>query len=69
MSHNKLSHKVQKAMGRDLNKTYDNRIVGLVAVLTICFSSGFSTVYFEKLLKTSNISIWMRNIQLSKYTD
>ena len=52
-------------MGRDASKGSDNRIIGLIAVLTICLSSGFSTVYFEKLLKSSSISIWMRNIQLS----
>ncbi|KAK6017605.1 UDP-galactose transporter [Ostertagia ostertagi] len=39
-------------------------IVGLLAVLAACFSSGFAGVYFEKILKTTNVSLWMRNLQL-----
>lgn len=27
--------------------------------------SGFTNVYFEKMLKVANISVWMRNLQLS----
>lgn len=42
-----------------------NRIVGLVAALIACCLSGFAGVYFEKILKGAEISIWMRNIQLS----
>lgn len=42
-----------------------NRIVGLVAALVACCLSGFAGVYFEKILKGAEISIWMRNIQLS----
>jgi UDP-sugar transporter A1/2/3 len=40
---------------------------GLIIVFIICLSSGFSTVYFEMLLKSksNSISIWMRNVQLS----
>jgi UDP-sugar transporter A1/2/3 len=39
-------------------------IVGLLAVLTSCISSGFAGCYFEKILKTSTTSMWIRNIQL-----
>lgn len=39
-------------------------IVGLLAVLTSCVSSGFAGCYFEKILKTSTTSMWIRNIQL-----
>lgn len=42
-----------------------NRIVGLGAALIACCLSGFAGVYFEKILKGADISIWMRNIQLS----
>lgn len=42
-----------------------NRIVGLVSALIACCLSGFAGVYFEKILKGAEISIWMRNIQLS----
>ncbi|XP_014813860.1 PREDICTED: UDP-galactose translocator-like, partial [Calidris pugnax] len=38
--------------------------VGLAAVAASCLSSGFAGVYFEKLLKTTGGSIWVRNVQL-----
>ncbi|CAI9570453.1 unnamed protein product [Staurois parvus] len=41
-----------------------SRFVGLMAVLTACFSSGFAGVYFEKILKETKQSVWIRNIQL-----
>lgn len=39
-------------------------LFGLVAVVLSCLSSGFAGCYFEKILKTSNTSMWVRNIQL-----
>ena len=42
------------------------QFVGLVAVLTACCSSGFAGVYFEKILKGTKATIWMRNVQLGK---
>ncbi|XP_077980893.1 UDP-N-acetylglucosamine transporter-like [Glandiceps talaboti] len=44
-----------------------SQLVGLMAVLCACFSSGFAGVYFEKLLKGSKQSIWLRNIQLGVF--
>jgi UDP-sugar transporter A1/2/3 len=41
-----------------------NRIVGLVAVLCAACTSGFSGVYFEKILKGSRTSLWIRNVQM-----
>uniref|UniRef100_A0A8D0FB72 Solute carrier family 35 member A2 n=1 Tax=Strix occidentalis caurina TaxID=311401 RepID=A0A8D0FB72_STROC len=38
--------------------------VGLAAVAASCLSSGFAGVYFERLLKTTGGSIWVRNVQL-----
>lgn len=41
-----------------------NRVVGLVAVLCAACTSGFSGVYFEKILKGSRTSLWIRNVQM-----
>ncbi|CAG8438789.1 8729_t:CDS:2 [Ambispora leptoticha] len=41
-----------------------NPLIGLIAVLTSCVSSGFAGCYFEKILKSSETSMWVRNIQL-----
>lgn len=42
-----------------------NRALGFSAALGACFLSGFAGIFFEKMLKTSDLSVWMRNIQLS----
>ncbi|XP_060739078.1 CMP-sialic acid transporter [Tachysurus vachellii] len=39
-----------------------NPIVGFVAIAVLC--SGFAGVYFEKVLKSSETSLWVRNIQM-----
>lgn len=44
-----------------------SQFVGLMAVLIACFSSGFAGVYFEKILKETKQSVWIRNIQLGKF--
>lgn len=44
--------------------TTQNYTVGLVAVVISCLSSGFAGVYFEKILKGSSASVWVRNVQL-----
>ncbi|KAL1021635.1 hypothetical protein UPYG_G00015900 [Umbra pygmaea] len=41
-----------------------NYVKGLVAVIVSCLSSGFAGVYFEKILKGSSASVWIRNVQL-----
>ena len=38
--------------------------VGFIAVVTACCLSGFAGVYFEKILKSTPQSIYVRNIQL-----
>ncbi|CBY25214.1 UDP-galactose transporter [Caenorhabditis elegans] len=43
----------------------ENSVLGFIAVLIACVLSGFAGIYFEKILKGSNVSIWIRNIQLA----
>jgi len=39
-------------------------LTGVIAVAISCLSSGFAGVYFEKILKGSSASVWLRNVQL-----
>lgn len=41
-----------------------NHIMGLTAVLCAACTSGFSGVYFEKILKGSDVSVFIRNVQM-----
>lgn len=41
-----------------------NQVIGLVAVIIACLMSGFAGVYFEKLLKNTPQSVFVRNVQL-----
>ena len=45
----------------------NSQIVGLLAVIVSCLSSGFAGVYVEKMIKGGGASLWMRNIQLSLF--
>nr|XP_053639028.1 uncharacterized protein LOC128693375 [Cherax quadricarinatus] len=60
---------------RDMhNKAHPNtevsRLLGIFAVLVSCISSGFSGVYFERLVKrSSQTSLIIRNIQLEGIGD
>jgi solute carrier family 35 (UDP-sugar transporter), member A1/2/3 len=40
-------------------------LYGVVCVLFSCITSGFSGVYFERILKSGSLSLWMRNTHLS----
>ena len=40
---------------------------GLLCVIMACVLSGLAGVYFEKILKNSKVSIWVRNIQLGMF--
>lgn len=50
------------SIGKD--KENHSFITGVVAVAISCLSSGFAGVYFEKILKGSKASVWLRNVQL-----
>ena len=39
-------------------------LVGLLAVIVSAVMSGFAGVYFEKILKGTKQTIWLRNVQL-----
>ena len=40
-------------------------IIGVVTVALDSMFSGFATIYFEKVLKTTVLTVWDRNLQLS----
>ena len=42
----------------------ENTSAGFVAVLAASVLSGFAGVYFEKILKGSQTTLWVRNIQM-----
>ncbi|XP_046542938.1 LOW QUALITY PROTEIN: UDP-galactose translocator-like [Haliotis rubra] len=44
--------------------TEQNPVKGLIAVIISCLMSGFAGVYFEKILKGTHQSVWLRNVQL-----
>lgn len=42
-----------------------NPMLGFVAVIVSCVLSGFAGVYFEKILKGTEQTLWLRNVQLA----
>ncbi|KIW02381.1 uncharacterized protein PV09_06202 [Verruconis gallopava] len=60
-----------KKVARDLSDGHAemNRAAGLMAVVIACAISGLAGVYFEKVLKDSKqVTLWVRNVQLSFYS-
>ncbi|XP_035216638.1 UDP-N-acetylglucosamine transporter-like [Stegodyphus dumicola] len=56
------------AVEENVDHSFSSKFLGLFVVLIACFSSGFSGVYFEKLVKSSAQSLWIRNIQLALFS-
>ncbi|KAK9728236.1 UDP-galactose transporter Gms1 [Basidiobolus ranarum] len=46
----------------------NQRLLGLFTVVCACVISGLAGVYFEKILKGTRASLWVRNIQLSFFS-
>ncbi|KAG0644396.1 nucleotide-sugar transporter-domain-containing protein [Tuber brumale] len=57
-----------EGIGEDTMEPEMNRIIGLIAVAVACTISGLAGVYFEKVLKGSSTTLWVRNVQLSFYS-
>jgi drug/metabolite transporter (DMT)-like permease len=53
-----------------LSQPNQNKALGLVAAICSCTASALGSVFFEKILKEShtNVSIWVRNVQLAVYS-
>mmetsp|Transcript_7658 Transcript_7658/g.11596 ORF Transcript_7658/g.11596 Transcript_7658/m.11596 type:complete len:359 (-) Transcript_7658:71-1147(-) len=51
----------------DSEGTEQNPVKGILAILAACMTSGFAGIYFEKVLKQTKQSVWMRNIQLGLF--
>lgn len=49
----------------NVNTENQSRVQGFMAAISACVLSGLAGIYFEKILKGSDVSVWMRNVQLS----
>lgn len=52
----------------DSAKHEQSFVIGITSVITCGCCSAFAGVYFEKILKGSNPSVWMRNAQLAFFS-
>ena len=46
---------------------FKSNMIGFVSVFISCLTSGYTGVYFEKLLKSANTGVCLRNIQLGVF--
>ncbi|ORX85284.1 nucleotide-sugar transporter [Basidiobolus meristosporus CBS 931.73] len=56
----------QKSQGN--SDLYSQRTLGFLAVICACLLSGLAGVYFEKILKGSQSTLWVRNSQLAFFS-
>nr|CAD2203788.1 unnamed protein product [Meloidogyne enterolobii] len=42
-----------------------NPFIGFISIIIACILSGFAGIYLEKILKSNDVSIWLRNTQLA----
>ena len=60
---------INEKTNEDVDNEHDKQVVGLLAVLCACFSSGFAGVFFEMLVKTgAQPSVVIRNLQLGMFS-
>eukprot|EP01064_Diplonema_japonicum_P000679 TRINITY_DN10443_c0_g3_i7.p3 TRINITY_DN10443_c0_g3~~TRINITY_DN10443_c0_g3_i7.p3 ORF type:complete len:347 (+),score=96.03 TRINITY_DN10443_c0_g3_i7:1336-2376(+) len=52
----------------DAGTSLSAQTAGIMALLVACFTSGFAGVYTEKLLKQTQTTLWIRNIQLAAWS-
>jgi len=50
---------------KDIHPHHAHNIIGILSVFTACMTSGLAGILFEKIIKSSQSSIWVLNIQLS----
>lgn len=64
------SDQVEETMTTTASTTVDvaSRMLGLMAVIVACILSGLAGVWFEKVLKGSKASLWVRNTQLALFS-
>ncbi|CAF4718558.1 unnamed protein product, partial [Rotaria magnacalcarata] len=55
------SEEATKRIATQIQATWLQQAIGFGAVLLASVTSGFSGVYFEKILKTGSTSVWVRN--------
>lgn len=55
----------QSSSKSNFDTSEQSQLLGFCAVIGACILSGFAGIFFEKILKGADISVWMRNVQMS----
>ena len=68
-SESELTKNNTSSQNTEADADHEKQMIGLVAVLCACFSSGFAGVFFEMLVKTgAQPSVVIRNLQLGMFS-